>query len=76
MEDFAVGDSVEWGSKGMHGEIREIREHMPARKAGSRLGSWTNKFYKTRALVRFQHHYDGHFSAAWMPVTRLRRVQC
>jgi len=68
-----IGDLVEWGNPVAPkiGQLREVREDMPARKAGSRLGSWTNKFYKTRALVEVQHK-NGDRGLAWIVYTRLR----
>lgn len=67
------GDLVEWGNPASPtvGRLLEVRAHVPARRAGTRLGSWTNKFYKTRALVEV-HHKSGHKGLAWVVYTRLR----
>ena len=52
------GDKVAWTSRfgnPMEGVVVKVDPRRPLRKAGVRLGSWTNNFYRRACRVSFNH---------------------
>ena len=67
------GDSVAYTSrhgKPMTGTVLRVDHRRPLRKAGVRLGSWTDNFYKAMALVKFKHA-NGKQGTGWVLMSRL-----
>jgi hypothetical protein len=56
----------------MSGTIVRVESRRPARKRGVALGSWTNDFYRLRALVDFVHPISGKRASEWINIERLK----
>ena len=71
------GDTVVYTSRRgrpMAGTVLQVDPRRPLRKAGVRLGSWTNSFYREMALVKFEHGNKKQ-AAEWILVSRLEKKE-
>jgi len=67
--------NVTWTSRfgaKMSGTIVRVERRRPAKMRGVSLGSWTNDFYRPRALVDFVHPLSGKRASEWINVKRLK----